>query len=360
MAMHANTSGHYNIAVGYRSLESNTGGSYNVAVGFGSLLANTVGGANVAVGDASLASNTTAELNVAVGRNALSSQFFDNGGATWSSLNTAVGADALLNNAPSSTSNGRENTAIGAASLPYNTTGSANTAVGVNSMYLNETGSWNVAVGMEALYDNVSGTGNIAIGHTAGSGHTGSDQLFIGNGLGTVIWGDMNAKRVAINATSATNTLDVNGTVRVRSLNSGSTTICRDGNNVLSDCSSDARLKRDVRDLTTDIDVLEALERLRGVTFNWDTGQKRARGLSDGRQIGMIAQEVEPVLPELVSTNAEGMRSLDYSKLTAFLIEVAKTQQGEIEAQRRLLDEQQATIAELSRRLGALEATRPE
>jgi hypothetical protein len=95
--------------------------------------------------------------------------------------------------------------------------------------------------------------------------------------------------------------------------------------------SSDARLKKDVSDLSAQLDVLAALGRLRGVTFSWDQANPRARELGNRREIGMIAQEVEAVLPELVGAAADGYRSLDYAKLTAFLIEVAKAQQEEID-----------------------------
>ena len=94
--------------------------------------------------------------------------------------------------------------------------------------------------------------------------------------------------------------------------------------------TSDARLKKDVLDLAAHVDVLAALARLRGVTYAWDTAQERAAGLGEQREIGMIAQEVEAVLPELVGEGADGYKSLDYAKLTAFLVEVTKAQQERI------------------------------
>lgn len=68
----------------------------------------------------------------------------------------------------------------------------------------------------------------------------------------------------------------------------------------------------------------------------------RAAGLGAQRQIGLIAQEVEAVLPQVVATGAAGFKSIDYPRLTALLIEVAKAQQARIEA--------------LDRRLGSAEA----
>jgi hypothetical protein len=136
-----------------------------------------------------------------------------------------------------------------------------------------------------------------------------------------------------------------NGPVATTSLaGSGNRDVYADSNGKLIISTSDGRLKRDVLDLAAQIDVLAALARLRGVTYSWDTAQERAAGLGGHREIGMIAQEVEAVLPELVGETGDGYKSLDYAKLTAFLVEVTKAQQERITA--------------LEQRLAALESAR--
>jgi hypothetical protein len=117
-------------------------------------------------------------------------------------------------------------------------------------------------------------------------------------------------------------------------LSSGSEhSVCADSNGVLVNCgTSDVRLKREVVDLSSEIDVASALRRLRAVAYSWDASQERARSLGDRREIGLIAQEVEAVLPQVVDTGADGYKAIDYARLTALLIEVAKAQQQEIEA----------------------------
>jgi hypothetical protein len=118
---------------------------------------------------------------------------------------------------------------------------------------------------------------------------------------------------------------------------SGEHDVCANGNGQLVNCGSDGRLKRDVAPLTEEIDVTAVVQRLRGVAFSWDTSHERAESLGDGRQIGLIAQEVEAVLPQVVSTGGDGYQTVDYAKLTALLIEVAKAQHARIdELQRRL------------------------
>ena len=83
--------------------------------------------------------------------------------------------------------------------------------------------------------------------------------------------------------------------------------------------TSDVSLKTNISTFENPLDVLSSL---RGVAFDWiDNGKS---------EIGVIAQEVEKVLPELVSTNKEGIKSVKYGNLVAVLIEAVKDQQSQI------------------------------
>jgi len=86
--------------------------------------------------------------------------------------------------------------------------------------------------------------------------------------------------------------------------------------------SSDERLKTNVQQLTG---VLDKIDRIRGVAFDWNSTYE-AMGRSTGhREIGVIAQEVEAQFPELVTTwGDENYRAVDYGRLTAVLIEAVK------------------------------------
>jgi hypothetical protein len=97
---------------------------------------------------------------------------------------------------------------------------------------------------------------------------------------------------------------------------------------------SDVRLKTNIVTINNAIDKVK---RLRGVYFDWiDSGE---------HSLGMIAQEVEEVLPELVMTNTECKtftqevlnvtKSLDYSKIVSVLVEAIKEQQKQIEEQNK-------------------------
>jgi Chaperone of endosialidase len=65
--------------------------------------------------------------------------------------------------------------------------------------------------------------------------------------------------------------------------------------------------------------ALSKVSELRGVNYKWKDAQR-----GEGLQMGLIAQEVEKVLPELVSTDSNGDKSITYSNLTALLIEAVK------------------------------------
>jgi len=106
---------------------------------------------------------------------------------------------------------------------------------------------------------------------------------------------------------------------------------------------SDARLKANIQPLSG---VLERLQSIRAVTFEWnEAAQALGYASRPGRQIGLLAQEVGTVFPEIVSavTEENSYRGLDYSRLTAVLLEAIK--------------EQQAQIEELRARLTTLEST---
>lgn len=92
---------------------------------------------------------------------------------------------------------------------------------------------------------------------------------------------------------------------------------------------SDQRHKQNIHSLKN---ALTKLQGLRGVSFKWKDNTQNA-----DPQIGLIAQEVEKVLPELVSTDSDGYKSIAYGKLTAVLVEAIKEQQLQIERLENLI-----------------------
>ena len=270
--------------------------SQNSAVGIGAL-SSTLGSGNTAVGVSALASNT-------------------------GSGNTAVGNTALTN------STGSGNTALGSSTLFSNTIGSENTALGSSALGSISGGFQNTALGNFALGSISGGSGNIAIGNVAGAALiNGSNNIYLGNqGLA----GDSGFIYIGTPVTHTDTFIpgNLHATLVV---------------------PSDARLKTNITPLTH---VLEKLEQLRGVSFEWNEAAASLTGHTPGqRDIGVIAQEIEAIFPELVTTwGTEGYKAVAYEKLTSVLIAAAK----ELKA---ATDAQQQHIVALEARLAALERT---
>jgi hypothetical protein len=116
--------------------------------------------------------------------------------------------------------------------------------------------------------------------------------------------------------------------------------------------TSDQRWKKDITTLDNSLDKIAAL---RGVSYEWKRNEFPDKNFSEGTQIGVIAQEIESVFPELVSEDNEGYKSVSYSNLVAPLIEAVKElkQQNETLNNRvEALEKQQQNLIE---RLEALE-----
>jgi hypothetical protein len=99
--------------------------------------------------------------------------------------------------------------------------------------------------------------------------------------------------------------LDVTGTIRATG-------------NVIA--FSDARAKENIKTIDS---ALEKVNKLRGVEFNKIGEEKTC--------IGVIAQEVEEVLPEVVETDDNGMKAVAYGNMVGLLIEAMKEQQKQID-----------------------------
>lgn len=91
--------------------------------------------------------------------------------------------------------------------------------------------------------------------------------------------------------------------------------------------SSDERLKDNIVQLGG---ALDKVNQLRGVSFDWKEAPEVHS--HEGNDIGVIAQEVEAVYPELVHERENGYKAVDYVKLTAVLIEAVKELSAKVEA----------------------------
>ena len=128
------------------------------------------------------------------------------------------------------------------------------------------------------------------------------------------------ANFVRIGSTTAPSCqLDVTGEIRA-------------SNDVTAFYSSDRGLKENIEVIA---DPLGKITAMRGVMFDWTDEHIQSRGGEDGyfvrkHDIGVIAQEVEEILPEVVRERDDGTKAVDYQKMVALLIEGMKEQQEQI------------------------------
>jgi hypothetical protein len=123
-----------------------------------------------------------------------------------------------------------------------------------------------------------------------------------------------NAGNVGIGTLAPAEKLHVNGNIR-------HTGTC---------ATSDMRWKKDIKNIE---DPLAKVLSLRGVIYKWDIENYPEMGFDDGVKIGLIAQDVEVVFPELIRTDYEGYKALEYERIVAVLIEAIKEQQSQINEQ---------------------------
>lgn len=116
---------------------------------------------------------------------------------------------------------------------------------------------------------------------------------------------------VGIGVTNPSYKLHVNGKLRTNGINE----------------TSDGRLKRNVNVIEN---ALAKVIAMRGVNYEWRVEEYPDKDFSKGVELGVIAQEIEKVLPEVVSTDFEGFKSVQYSHIVPVLIEAIKEQQNQI------------------------------
>lgn len=110
--------------------------------------------------------------------------------------------------------------------------------------------------------------------------------------------------------------------------------------------SSDIRWKKNIQTLENSLDKVLSL---RGVNYEWKKEKSNKNNFEKGTQLGLIAQEVEIIVPEVVNTDNNGYKSIQYSHLVALLIEAIKEQQ-------KIIETQKLTIANNSEDLKSLKA----
>jgi trimeric autotransporter adhesin len=349
LALDANTEGHDNLAFGLNALGANTTGTLNVAMGNGALDTNTVGGSNVAIGPNALTALTISYNNTAIG-------YLANDTLTTQGGTIAVGAyTAATGNYSISIGYGAEVSGVDSISIGYDTSLTSNDSV-VIGYSASSTGGNSVVIGADAsVITGGTGWSNIAIGDLSHiSGGTGVDEsIAIGRNASVTATHGIAIGGSSARATASYGVALGDGAIASTSygiyLGGASADVimlgesdgsagylCIDANtgtitNGTTCATSDQTVKKDITTISASLDVLDALKQLRGVYYFWDNDQPGFEYETSSRQLGMIAQEIQTVLPELVETGEDGYTKLNYSQYVGFLTEVAKAQQNIIE-----------------------------
>jgi predicted outer membrane repeat protein len=208
----------------------------------------------------------------------------------------------------------------------------------------------NVGIGTtSSIYKlDVAGAANLNKGLTGAALRVNGDEALWYNGT-YFSWGyggtaNYFADSVGIGITGPTESLDVSGTARLRGIPTepASANVYVDATGKLWKTGSSKRYKTNIRDLEGDpARVLQ----LRPVRFQWKT-----TGYDD---VGLIAEEVQQVLKDLVIYDSEGRPdSVRYDRVALYLLEVVKTQQQRIAE----LEELKTQNESLAQRLEALES----
>ena len=114
---------------------------------------------------------------------------------------------------------------------------------------------------------------------------------------------------------------------------SGTTGEIRATNDVTAFYSSDKSLKENIKNIEN---PLEKISQINGVTFDWTEDYIKQHGGEDKyfvrkNDVGVIAQEIEKVLPQVVGTREDGIKAVKYDRIVALLIESIKELKKEIE-----------------------------
>jgi len=128
---------------------------------------------------------------------------------------------------------------------------------------------------------------------------------------------------IGIGTTTPGQLLTVAGTIQSTSLLGGATTLSTDANGNIIRTPSDQKLKTNVETLTSSLDKVK---QLRGVSYKWIDEAR----FGSSSEIGLIAQEVQAVVPEVVKDGGDYL-SVNYQNLVALLIEAIKELAGKIE-----------------------------
>jgi hypothetical protein len=324
------------LMVGEDSTGTLSSANNNIGVGKGIFAALTSGNANAVLGNG-LSSATTSERNVAIGHNALND-------ATTANNNVCIGYEA---GGSLTVFSGNNNIAIGTEALGTLTDRADNIAIGYRAIGMNDAAviSQVVGIGVLALSDVAfGGYGNVALGYQAGYAQTsGLHNTMLGRAAGINVTTGGTCICIGYNSqTSASGTSEI--VIGVNATGKGNTTgfihpggggMYQGNNSANWSTVSDERIKKNITDNNIG---LEAINKIQVRNFEYRTedeivdfkNPKSAVVKQKGIQLGVIAQEIEEIFPDVVKTEDTGVKTVNPDNLIWYLINAVQELSAEI------------------------------
>jgi len=114
---------------------------------------------------------------------------------------------------------------------------------------------------------------------------------------------------------------------------SGTSGEIRATNDITAFYSSDVALKENIVNIPSPMNLVK---KINGVFFDWKQDYIESKGGEDGyfvrkKDVGILAQDVEKVLPEIVATRKDGIKAVKYDRLVSLLVECVKDLQGQVD-----------------------------
>lgn len=291
----------------------------------------TAGAEDVGIGRNALFSNTTGFNDTAVGSFSMNTN-------TIGSNNSAYGTFSLVNN-----TQGNQNVALGSYTLTTNTTGIGNTAVGYQSGFSLATGDNNTFVGNNSALLLGNGFTNVIIGYNSGLSLTaGDNNIYIANP------GVASETGVIRIGTPATHTAAFMQGVFGSAVGGTGIGVFVDAAGQLGTVVSSERFKHDIQDMGS---RSEDIYKLRPVTFVYNNDE------TESMQYGLIAEEVDQVLPALVVQDDEGKPyTVRYHLLPQMLLNELQKLHAIVQDQALMINELKADNAKMKKAMSKVMA----
>lgn len=238
------------------------------------------------------------------------------GDAVLASLTTGLGNTAVGSTAMTALTSGTVNVAVGINAAAALTTGSGNTFIGQQAGLNSTTASNSTMVGLNAGGNLTTGINNCLIGYQAGLAYTGAEgsNIIIGNNIPATV-GESNVMRIGLNTGVLDNYINktfIAGIRGITTVNANAIAVLVDSSGQLGTVSSSIRYKENVDDMGP---LSKDIYQLRPVVFNYKQHDP------ESKSVGLIAEEVEKVMPSLVVHDDYGnVETVKYHDLVPMLL----------------------------------------